>query len=149
MTAVSHQRQIAACAWALALAACAPPPAEPDAPPRAQAVAPAAAIVRPAKAHFDFVDARSTMPPWACLDATRAGDVSILVELEDPGVKGAVLLTDGDGEVLEAQPIRPDEGTVEILAGIPEGRRMRCVTIRAVEGASVFELRWRYRDMGP
>lgn len=126
--------------------ACGSPPVEPEAPPRSTAVAPAAAIVRAARPHFDVVDARATLAPWACLDAPHAGDVSIVVELQDAGVKGAVLLTDSSGEVLTAEPIREGEGIVEILATVPAGRRERCISIRAVEGASVFELRWRYRE---
>lgn len=128
----------------LLAAACAPSAAEPP-PARSLGVAPSAAIVRPAKRHFDVLDFRATPAPWVCLDAERAGDVSILVVLQDPVIAGAVLVTDPDGEVLETQPIRRGDDTVEILTDTPAGSPALCLHLQATEGATVFELRWRYR----
>lgn len=126
------------------LAAC--PSVAPSAPsPRSTGVAPSAAIVRPARRHYDVIDARATLAPWVCLDADHAGDVSILVVLQDPVVRGAVLVTDPDGVVLGSEPMRPGSETVEILTDTPAGRPAICLHLQATEGTSVFEMRWRYR----
>jgi hypothetical protein len=121
------------------------PEQEPDEEPKG--AAPAAAIVAPARAHYDVIDARATGGPWVCLGAERAGDVSIVVRLLEPVVEGVLLLTDPQGVVVRAEKVREGQETVELLEAVPPGSPSRCVHIEATKGSSVFELRWRYRDL--
>ena len=128
------------------LLSCAPAAVtERERPPRNTAVAPSAAIVRPGRTHYDFVDMQATLGAWACLYAEQEGDVSIVLELTDPVIDGVMLLTDSRGAVLGITELRKGKRDYELLERIPTGAPSRCVHLQAREGSSVFELRWRYR----